>query len=87
MNLPTTQERIIETIISEREKQQAIIPDDDRKKPPSHWVGILMIWLGKAASETPLNRGRTFSPSMFKRRLIQISAICLAALEALDDFE
>jgi len=80
------QRNIIRDIIEERNKQRQIVaePEEDLQKNPSDWVGILTIWVGKAAQETPLNRGRGFSSEMFRRRLVQVAAISLAALEALD---
>jgi hypothetical protein len=81
------QRDILQAIVEEREKQRRMVAtyEEDKNKPPGDWVGTLTIWLGKAAQETPLSRGRAFSPGMFRRRLIQIAAICLAALETIDD--
>lgn len=81
------QRDILQAIVEEREKQRHIVAtaEEDRLKPPGDWIGTLTIWLGKAAQETPLSRGRAYSPGMFRKRLIQIAAICLAALEATDD--
>jgi hypothetical protein len=80
------QDGILQDIVEERERQRRVVAgaQQDSERSPGDWVGILALWLGKAAQETPLYRG-SFSRRMFRSRLIQIAAICLAALEAIDD--
>ena len=87
VTLNPLQESILEEIIEERERQRTMVADtgEDKRNSPADWIGKLVIWLGKAAQETPLSRGKGFSKTMYKNRLIQIAAICVAALEVLDD--
>lgn len=59
----------------------------DTKHSAEDWVTILTVWLGKTASELPSYRlhddpeGR----KAFRKRLVQLTAIGLAALEAIGD--
>lgn len=58
--------------------------EEDQLRPVNDWPGILSIYLGKASQETPLHRGGSYNKRMFRRRIVQVAAICLAILEALD---
>lgn len=78
---------ILKEIVAERERQLVDVAgaEADIQRPATDWVGVLSIWLGKAGQETELYRGRSFSRTMFRSRLVQIAAICVAAIEALDE--
>jgi hypothetical protein len=56
--------------------------DHDKKHSPQDWATILTVWIGKAASRTPPYAAS--DNEEFRKRLVQIAAICVAAMEALE---
>lgn len=77
--------RIISQVSQEREYQRRRWTDEaDRRRTPAEWIAVLSIFLGKAAMETPLYQAK-LSTTSFKKRIVQIAAICMAILEAIDE--
>lgn len=83
---------VFNEILTEREYQkQRWGAEHDAKHTEQDWLSILTVWLGKAASTThpyafldaQLNVKK--DKEAFRKRLIQIAAISLAAIEALDE--
>lgn len=75
----------LEEVIKEREYQSSRWgAPHDKQHSEEDWITILTVWLGKTASELPSYRlhndpeGR----KAFRKRLVQLTAIGLAALEA-----
>lgn len=77
--------KALAAIIVERDKQRdQWSPERDKKHDVSDWVTILAVYLGKLGYETVLYQGKgSFVKEKAKKRLVQISAIALAAVEAL----
>ena len=77
----------LDAVIREREHQEKRWDNNhDAAHSPDEWVVILARYLGKAAAETPAYNGEAFQDTeRFKKRLTQIAAISVAALEALSD--
>ena len=74
-------------VLHEREFQrQRWSTDHDKQHSTSDWVSILAVYLGKAAisSEPYCATNDSKSKELFKKRLIQLSAICIAAIESMD---
>jgi len=77
-----TRRAVIGDILKERNHQlKRWGPGHDEMHGPSEWVTILNIYLGKAAMESPLYQGDSYRDERFKKRLVQVAAICMAALE------
>lgn len=73
----------IELVLAERDyQQQRWGTEHDAKHTADEWIAILSIWLGKTAMEAPIYTGRKSSRDSFNRRLAQVAAICMAAIEA-----
>jgi len=81
----TAARKAIDHIIEERvyQKQRWTVMDDQQRSP-GEWVTILTVYMGKLATETREWKGGP-KPEQFKKRLIQLGAICAAAIEVLDD--
>lgn len=77
---------VIDEILEERAyQQQRWSAEHDAGHSQEGWTIILLTWLGKAASETAfLNPSNGEKSKPFKKRLVQLAAICVAALESLD---
>ena len=75
------QRQAIDAILKEREYQRQRWSDDQRKTMVQ-WIGILAVYVGKAAQETPLYRENALES--FRKRIVQIGAICAAILEETD---
>ena len=74
-------------VTREREHQRRRWTDEaDKRRTLAEWVAVLSIFLGKAAMETPLYQAK-LSTTSFKKRIVQIAAICMAILEAIDEGE
>lgn len=77
--------RIVSLIAREREHQRRRWTDEaDKRRTPADWIAVLSIFIGKAAMETPLYQAK-LSTTSFKKRIVQIAAICMAILEAIDE--
>ena len=78
----------INEIIHERNFQMARWgTDHDKAHTLQDWSVILTVWLGKATSHAPPytdQRDATKDIQAFRKRLVQLAAICVAAIEALD---
>lgn len=77
--------KALASIIVERDRQRdQWSPEHDKKHDVSDWVTILAVYLGKLGYETRLYQGKGgFVKEKATKRLVQISAIALAAVEAL----
>jgi len=74
----------LNTVLKERDKQRGQWgPEHDREHDVTDWHTILSVYLGKLGYETPLYQQAGFDKEKAKKRLVQISAIALAAVEAL----
>lgn len=76
--------RAIEAMLEERDYQaRRWTPEDDQARSPEEWLSILTTWLGKAGNECPAFRPQDDqSRAAFRKRIVQLGAICLAVLEA-----
>jgi hypothetical protein len=86
--LENSRQRIsLEAVIREREYQRRRWQHSDQMHTAVDWVTILTVWLGKAASEIPPYRMHNDPEGRkaFRKRLLQLTAIGLAALEATDE--
>lgn len=75
---------VLDWVLHERERQRELWGEDeshDASHTPQDWITILTYYLGRAAYNAPPYR---LQREEFKKRLVQISAICLAALEAME---
>ena len=73
-------------ILEEREYQrERWSTEHDREHGPGEWLNILSVYVGKLAYETPLYKMKGYSREAFKKRLVQIAAIAMAAWEALSE--
>jgi hypothetical protein len=78
----------LEAILNEREYQKSRwTQEHDKKHAKEEWMTILTVWLGKLASCVyPYASANDHEAKAgFKKRLIQIAAICLAAIEAVEE--
>lgn len=81
----TIEERVLHDVLAEREYQrQKWGGDHDQQFTPNDWASILMVWMGKLASEIPPYKEHSdpLSREAYQKRLTQIAAICMAAKEA-----
>jgi hypothetical protein len=86
--LNAVQREVINLILAERGYQlQQWTPEEDQSKDPEEWLSILMVYMGKWASEMPVYQGDNFSLERFKRRIRQVTAIGFAILEAIAEQE
>lgn len=77
----------IDEIIHERHYQNARWgTDHDCAHTMQDWISILTVWLGKAASQAPpyTVADDKSNRAAFRKRLVQLAAISVAAIEALD---
>lgn len=78
----TTAANALREVLFERKYQlRRWSTEHDKGHIPSEWIAILSVYIGKAAMETPLY-GRTAAG--FRKRVVQIAAICLAILESME---
>lgn len=86
--LNNRQRAVIDLILTERSYQlQRWTPEEDQSKNPEEWLSILMIYVGKWAMEMPVYQAESFSLTMFKKRIRQVTAIGFAILEAIAELE
>ena len=81
----STVEKILGDVLAEREFQRQKWGGDlDLQHTPNEWATILLVWLGKLASEIPPYKEHSdpLSREAYQKRLTQIAAICMAAKEA-----
>lgn len=80
-DLPTA--KVLRWVLEERDYQiRKWSAEHDQKHSLVEWTAILTTYLGKAVMETPLY-GR--NPKSFRKRIVQLAAICLAILESTED--
>jgi len=61
--------------------------EHDKEHTPEEWMTIIMVYVGKAAHQTaPYTEGSdpNRSNQQFKKRLVQLGAICASALAAME---
>ena len=76
----------LNAVLKERDKQRAQWgAEHDKTHDVTDWHTILSVFLGKLGYETPLYQQTGFDKEKAKKRLVQISAIALAAVEALTE--
>lgn len=72
--------RVLDDVLKERDHQRKRWSvEEDVLHSHCEWVTIVATWLGKAGSAA--RGGDTFT---LRKRLVQVAAICMAAIEALD---
>lgn len=79
--------KVLEGVLEERDYQRSRWTQD-KERTLQDWACILGTWAGKVQSTTYNPNGAVNSPEArqaFKKRVTQLGAICLAALEALED--
>lgn len=74
---------VIDEILSERAYQIQRWDAHDRDKDPKDWMSLVVVYAGKAAQELPLYQGPNFSKKRFRKCLVKLAAVCMAAIEAL----
>jgi len=77
--------QVLDGVLAEREYQrQRWGGPHDLQHTPGEWATILLIWMGKLASEIPPYKDHTdpASRQAYRKRLRQIAAIAMAAEEA-----
>lgn len=62
-------------------QKQRWSPDHDSTKTPEEWLVLLEVYLGKAAQEAPAYKGPAYNRESFRKRLEQLGALAIAALE------
>ena len=73
-------QRVVDDVLQERDYQRGRWSiEDDVLHSHCEWITILTQWLGKAGSSA-----RGGDAPAFRKRLVQVAAICMAAIEALD---
>ena len=73
-------QRVVDDVLQERDYQRGRWSvEDDVLHSDCEWVTILITWLGKAGSAA-----RSGDKSTLRKRLVQVAAISMAAVEALD---
>ena len=76
----------LDAILKEREYQRdQWSTEHDKEHGPADWLNILVVYIGKLAYETPLYKMKGYARESFKKRLVQIAAISMAAWEALSE--
>ena len=80
--------KAVQAVLEERDYQtKRWTLEHDRKHSSQDWASIMAVYVGKVASTTyPYDY--TDSPQgkeSFRKRTTQLAAICLAALEAIDE--
>lgn len=84
----TRKRQAIDEILKEREYQMGRWDTEhDKKHSKEEWLTILVVWIGKAAHYVFPYAAVADRESKvgFRKRLIQVAAICLAALEAMEE--
>jgi hypothetical protein len=79
--------KALDVILEERDHQRRRWTMD-KERTLQDWACILGTWTGKVHSTTYNPTGADTSPEArqaFKKRVTQLGAICLAALEAIED--
>ena len=76
---------VLDRVLEERDYQRTRWMSD-KDHSPRDWTVIMTVWLGKASSNTyPYHYADDpDAVKAFKKRVTQLAAICLAALEALE---
>jgi len=74
----------IDSILAERAYQVQRWEMSDQQKSPEDWLAVLTVYMGKTAQELPLYQGPNASLDKIRKRFTQIAAVCIAAIEALD---
>lgn len=73
-------QRVLSDVLEERDHQRGRWSvDDDVLHSHCEWTTILTTWLGKAG-----HSARHGDTAAFRKRLVQVAAICMAAIETLD---
>jgi hypothetical protein len=80
------QRGVLDAVLQEREYQRQRWHSDQHHQQ-SDWLAIMTVWLGKIASEAPPYRdpSNPEAAKAFKKRITQLTAIGLAALEAMEE--
>ena len=80
--------RAVDAVLEERVYQKGRwTPEHDKKHSTQDWASIMAVYTGKVASSTypydyvDSEQGK----ETFKKRVTQLAAICLAALEMVDE--
>jgi hypothetical protein len=74
------QRRVLDDVLRERDYQRGRWgTDHDTLHSKFEWVSIMVTWLGKAASSAIGG-----DSNGFRKRMVQVSAISLAAIESVD---
>ena len=79
--------KVLDGVLEERDYQRSRWTQD-KTRTMQDWACILGTWTGKVQSTTYNPNGAVDSPEArqaFKKRVTQLGAICLAALEALEE--
>ena len=87
-SVTTNSRKAVQAVLTERDYQmQRWSSEHDKKHSTQDWASIMAVYTGKVVSTTyPYDH--TDSPQgkeSFKKRVTQLAAICLAALEAVED--
>jgi hypothetical protein len=73
---------VLDEIAAERNRQRSLwLEEHDDLHSISEWITLVAAYLGKAADEAM--RCRPLEVAV-RRRLVQASAVCIAAIEAMD---
>lgn len=92
-------ERVLDDVRSERERQQSVegwTPQHDDVHSVSEWVTLITQYLGRGIDaameaeryqEAGLSASYEAQVSMYRRRLVQVAALTIAAVESLDRLE
>ena len=82
------QRRVMAAVFEEREYQrQRWGAPHDKQHTRTDWLVILNVWMGKVAEHVPPYVASEDKGSLrsYRKRLVQTAAICLAALEAIEE--
>jgi len=85
---PTVFQKVFDRVLEERSYQRKRwTSEHDKKHSPLEWSGIMSVWNGKVAKATHLYRNPDDPASLkeFKKRVTQLAAICIAALESVEE--
>lgn len=79
--------RVLEERNYQRTRWTQEDPEHDKKHTTMEWLAIMTVWAGKVAKSTYVyaNPKDPASLKEFKKRVTQLAAICLAALEAVEE--